>query len=227
LILQKGYAKKTDCTNSAEPTKPTTPTPYHDIQIYGEVAFIQKVNLNAQPSNIMVTGRIDHGIGRVIDGLSDSVKRRFQTLLLIIEAKTKDNLPKAFAQLLTYLAALRQARMHRQRPDLSVYGLATDGYKYQFVMIDHDGVVKTSAVFDVNVRPEDLLVVLGGLMHIIKITSDRSPNTSPKGKKLIAKEANTTEDCIDYDPEVDVDESTYLKVEEEEEDDFEEESDDD
>jgi hypothetical protein len=55
----------------------------------------------------------------------------------------------ALAQLVVYLACLRQSRrVNRGRSDTSVYGVAIDGLSYVFVTITHGGVLKQSRQFD-------------------------------------------------------------------------------
>jgi len=122
--------------------------------------------------------------------------RRFQSLLIIIEAKKYRAVDQAAAQLLTYLACLRESRIRRCRTDSSVYGVATDGYLFDFVMITHDGHVRISKRFDV---PRDMLEVLGCLRHILEKTSLMSPNSTP-GKD---GDAGVAGDHTDYDMNLD------------------------
>jgi hypothetical protein len=83
-----------------------------------------------------VTGCLDYSIGRILPGTAivnaqkrekRVRRRRFQSLLIIIEAKTQSQCGGARAQLLTYLACLRQSRICGRRTDTSVYGVASDG----------------------------------------------------------------------------------------------------
>ena len=54
----------------------------------------------------IVSGRVDHGIGRVLPpgrrGAMKCPKRRFRPLLLVVEATTTLNLDRALPQLVVY-----------------------------------------------------------------------------------------------------------------------------
>ena len=67
--------------------RPKTPSPLIDIKIYGEVSFTHKVTSQAT----VVRGCVDYGIGRILKTcLKNAVeqrKRRFYSLLLLVEAK--------------------------------------------------------------------------------------------------------------------------------------------
>jgi hypothetical protein len=91
--------------------------------------------------NIVVSGRVNHGVGIVIRS-KKAPNRLFHSLLLCVEAKSYGSLVNALAQLVVYLACLRQSRINRGRSDTSVYGVATDGLSYVFVTITHEGVLK-------------------------------------------------------------------------------------
>jgi hypothetical protein len=107
------------------------------------------------PAATIVCGRLDYGIGRVLKrrhrlSAEDTPKQRFQSLLIVIEAKVQRAVQQAVPELLTYLACLRQTRLRRHRTDTSVYEVASDGYLFIFVMIAHDGVVKLSDCFNIQ-----------------------------------------------------------------------------
>ena len=76
----------------------------------------------------------------------------------------------AVSQLITYLACLHQSRVWGRRTDASVYGVASDGYSFDFVMITHDGTIKISRRFDV--AHGDTLKILGCLKHILETSGD-------------------------------------------------------
>ena len=68
----------------------------------------------------------------------------------------------ALAQLIVYLASLRQSRLQRNRLHASVYGLASDGYGFIFVKISHDGTVMLSRRFDILREGSRMLDVYPG-----------------------------------------------------------------
>ena len=122
--------------------------------------------------------------------------RLFYSLLLAVGAKSKDNVETALPQLVVYLACLHQARMACGRSDCSVYGIASDEFCFIFVMITHEGVLRTSRRF--NIQQGDLQTVMGCLVYILRKTADMSPTTTPEkttGKKSSVDE--TEEDTAD------------------------------
>jgi hypothetical protein len=158
------------------------PSPLHDIKIYGEVSLTHKIisETTTLPSpNIVVGGRVDHGIGLVLKpeyrAAIDERKRRFYSLLLLVEAKIYKNVASAMTQLIVYLASLRQSRVQQKRTDTSVYGLASDGFVFIFVKISHDGTVMRSRRFDML----DGEMIPGCLKYVLEITASRSPKSTP------------------------------------------------
>ncbi|KAF8538862.1 hypothetical protein BDD12DRAFT_721363, partial [Trichophaea hybrida] len=66
------------------------------------------------------------------------------------EAKRDGRVDDARGQLLGYMACVRAHRQLMKRRDTDVYGIATDGYMYEFVIIDHEGVVSISERVDIT-----------------------------------------------------------------------------
>jgi hypothetical protein len=168
----------------ADDKRPRTPKPWDDIRVYGELSLTHKIPSRTTtffPSGIVVSGRVDHGIGRVLKSRAknapEQLKRRFHSLLLIVEAKFERSVDQALPQLLVYLASLHQSRLQRKRSDASVYGLASDGYVFIFVTISHEGMVKLSRRFDI--LQGDMRNVLGCLKYILEKTADMSPILTP------------------------------------------------
>ena len=126
----------------------------------------------------VVTGRVDHGIGRKLS-LQDPGKRRFQSLLLLVEAKRTEELSKAIIQLLVYLGSLRQIRLSRGRRDVTVYGFASDGLEFVFVMIQNDGSIKITRSFGTT-NLEDLNLVLGCIAYLLKKSESMTPTLTPE-----------------------------------------------
>jgi hypothetical protein len=163
-----------------------TPTPFNDIRVHGEVSFNHEIlPLSKNPQQTpptVVTGRLDYGIGRVLMSTTKAtalrLRSRFQSLLVIVEAKAQRAVGAALPQLLVYLACLRQARLQRRRTDASVYGVASDGYIFCFVKITHEGTVVISR--DFNVQRGEMLVVLQCLRYILETTAEMSSNVTPE-----------------------------------------------
>ena len=205
---QKGHNVKVE---TAGDTRPKTPDPWSDIKIYGEVSFTHKVIPQAtarRSPNIVVSGRVDYSIGRVLQSrvknATEQRKRRFYSLLLLVEAKFDSSVDHAIPQLIVYLASLRQSRLQRNRKDASVYGVASDGYAFVFVKISHDGTVMLSRRFDVLLG--EMKKVLACLRHILERTASKSPNSTPE------RNGDKDDDEADEsDLPLDVDDSQFMK----------------
>jgi len=161
--------------------------PLNEIRVYGELSFNHRMIQSTTTSSSLptiVTGRLDYSIGRVLAGTGGNIQlqrnRRFQSCLVIVKAKMKDTMSSGLAQLLAYLACLRQSRIRRHRTNSSVYGVASDGYAFVFVTITDDGSVKRSRVFDV--RFGEMEKVLQCLRYILEQTTSMSQNTTPEKK---------------------------------------------
>jgi len=181
---QKGNHEEVE---AAGDTRPKTPNPWSDIKIYGEVSFTHKVipQVPARRSpSIIVSGHVDHGIVvsshpmAEFQNATEQRKRRFYSLLLLVEAKFDGSVNSAITQLIVYLASLHQSRLQRKRKNASVYGVASDGYAFTFVKISYDGTVMMSRQF--NILEGEMKKVLAGLRHILDITASRSPNSRPE-----------------------------------------------
>jgi hypothetical protein len=153
-----------------------TPTPWDKVKVHCKVSFAHRVNPPPKVQTI-VGGRVDHGVGIVL-GANEDRKRLFYSLLLCVEVKAYNTLDDALAQLVVYLACLRQSRVNRGRSDASVYGVATDGLRYTFVTITHEGVLKVSNTF--NIMRRDLEIVLGCIQYILETAMSMSPNLTPE-----------------------------------------------
>lgn len=143
-----------------------------------------------------VNGRVDHGIGRVVT--STNPKQRFQSLLLIVEAKTTINLSRATPQLVVYLGSIHQSRLQRNRRDATVYGVVSDGLLYAFVTITHDGVLKQSRRF--GILEGDLETILGCIKYLLEASANMSPNITPeRGGDVWAEDSTKGDSDIDIE----------------------------
>jgi hypothetical protein len=183
-FLQKGNATSYGQKTLEDSTAP--PHPLRDIKVFGEVSFSHTItSMDLSPSQssysgVKVNGRVDHGIGRAVASRNSPNKQRFQSLLLLVEAKVQNSVGSAFTQLVVYLGALRQSRLSRNRSDASVYGMVSDGYIFVFVTITHEGELKRSRHFDVISVPGDLAAVLGCLKFLLEksASTTRTPENN-------------------------------------------------
>jgi hypothetical protein len=200
--LQRGKVSGISPTQSTEDGR-RTPTPWDTVKVHCEISFTHTIKPMPTTPKTVVGGRVDLGVGIAIRS-KKVPSRLFHSLLLCVDAKFHGSFDNALAQLVVYLACLRQSRVNRGRSNTSVYGVATDGLSYVFVTITHEGVLKQSRLF--NVMDGDLLTVLGCLQYILEMAMSMSPNlTSEKGalKKSDGLEA-------DGDDPIDLDDTPYL-----------------
>ena len=119
------------------------------------------------------------------------------------------SLSNALAQLVVYLACLRQSRVNRGRSNTSIYGVATDGLSYIFVTITHEGVLKESGLF--NVMDGNLSTVLECLQYILETAMSMFPSETPEWEGL----KKSDELQADGDDLIDLDDSPYLDSDDE------------
>jgi hypothetical protein len=191
-----------------------TPTGWDNIKVFGEVSFSHTITRPANGRSVgdflgtIVKGRVDHGIGHVIpySTKANKPRRRFHTLLLVIEAKTARNLTCALPQLVVYLASIHQSRLQQERSDATVYGVASDGYSFIFVTITHSGVVKQSRRFEL--AQGEIQTILGCLKYILEKSASMSPNSSPESQR----DGGEMDQMVDSgsDAEMDIDGSGYI-----------------
>jgi len=195
------------------------------VKIFGKVSFSHKITRPANGESVenflgtVVNGTVDRGIGRALPYSCHDIPaqgqptRRFQSLLLFVEAKTF-NINDALPQLVVYLASIHQSRLQRNRPNATVYGTVSDGYTFIFVTITHDGVLKQSRRFEV--LEGEITTVLGCLKYLIETSASISPSATPEkdGDELVGDHydgervedhsgGGPVEDHSDFEPEQD------------------------
>ena len=208
-ILLKHKRLQRGKVSAFSPTQPSedgrcTPTPWDNVKVYCDVSFTHAIS-----KDTVVGGRVDHGVGIIIRSRK-APNRLFHSLLLCVEAKFHGSLLNALAQLVVYLASLRQSRVNKGRSNTSVYGVATDGLFYVFLTITHQGVLKQSKQFDI--RLGDLSTVLGGLKYILEIAMSMTPTSTPENGML----KTSDELGADADDAINVDDTFYFQHDDEE-----------
>ena len=177
------------------------------MKVFGEVSFSHVITgpTNGKSAGsesflgTIVNGRVDRAIG-LVQPPSCHIpmkrpKRRFQSLLLVVQAEIPLSVDGALPELVVYLASLHQSRLQRNRSDATVYGVLSDGYAFIFVTITHDGVLKRSRQFEVT--QGDTLTVLGYLKYMLEMSESMSPNEKD-GDELV-------EGHSDYESDMDLD----------------------
>ena len=100
---QKGNDGNSKSRQSSNPPH----TIFQDQSVLRGIVLAPSVKSRA----IVVNGRVDLGIGHTLHSTQDPAKRRFQSPLLIVEAKRTYNLSGAVVQLVVYLDSLHQSRL--------------------------------------------------------------------------------------------------------------------
>jgi hypothetical protein len=141
---------------------------WDNVKIFGKVSFTHTIIHPANGKSVgdflgtIVKGRVDHGIGRIVPhshrDTRSQPKRRFQFLLLLVEAKPAFNLDRALPQLLVYLGS-PPSRLRRKRSNAAVYGVVSGGHSFILVTITHYGELKQSKRFEIT--QGDMRTVLG------------------------------------------------------------------
>jgi hypothetical protein len=158
---------------------PTTPlirseSPFEpqSIKVFPEMALCVQVKKRGREWNI--SGIADWAIGY---GTRAALEDR--TVLLAIEAKRQKFLFTAEAQLLAYLATIRQLRIQAGKKNVMAQGFYSDGENYRFLCIRNNGTVMRSALYEIAFNKGDLKSVFNFLLSILITAAESLPNTSP------------------------------------------------
>ncbi|KAF8422251.1 hypothetical protein EV426DRAFT_606682 [Tirmania nivea] len=156
-------------------------TPTHiarRVQCFAELKITSPVHRqqDSQVSKAVVyTGRADYAVST-----RDPATNRLTSYLILVEAKNEALFTQARSEVLGYVACIWEGRKKKcTRKDCTTYGLATDGLKWQVVMIDHDGVVKEGKLLDAKL--DGWSAVLQMLVALIKRAGElQTPKNSPQ-----------------------------------------------
>jgi hypothetical protein len=141
------------------------------IKVFPEMSLSVQVEKGGQ--EWLVSGIADWAMG-----YGDRAVLGDGTVLLAIEAKRKENVSNAEAQLLAYLATIRQLRIQANKKNVMTQGFFSDGEVYRFMCIRNNGTVMKSAYYDLSLN-RDLKSVFNFLLSILITAAESSPNTSP------------------------------------------------
>ncbi|RPB28680.1 hypothetical protein L211DRAFT_403195 [Terfezia boudieri ATCC MYA-4762] len=125
-------------------------------------------------SDIVYAGRTDYVVA-----LRDPTTQGLTSYLILVEAKRDSEFSKARSQALGYTACIWEARKAKGvRLDCTTYGLATDGLKWQLLMINHDGIIKEGQLLDA--RLDGWTIILSMLVAAINRAAQlQTPKNSP------------------------------------------------
>jgi hypothetical protein len=118
------------------------------------------------------------------------------TLLVAMEAKQRSEFSKGEAQLIAYLAILREHRLRAKKTNIITQGFYSDGRRFAFICITADGIIQKSAIFEINFA-RDLKMVFNFIASMMESALKSTPNTTPtKPGQLQEKEVNHYKDEV-------------------------------
>ena len=94
---------------------------------------------------------------------------------MYLGAKQRPEFSHREAQLITYLAILREARRRMGKANTVTQGFYTDGIMFVFVCITTDGVIEESEVWDIN-RPAHFQMVYSWIIQMMETAMKSTPN---------------------------------------------------
>jgi hypothetical protein len=151
------------------PKSPFQPLP---IKVFPEMALSVQVKRRGREWHIS-------GIADWAMGYGDRAALEDGTVLLAVEAKRQKFLFDTEAQLLAYLATIRQLRIQANKKNVMTQGFYSDGENYRFLCIRNNGTVMKSAPYDVSIHSRHLKSVFNFLLGMLITAAESLPNTSP------------------------------------------------
>ena len=142
------------------------------IKVFPEMALSVQVKRGGREWHI--TGIADWAMG-----YGDRAVLEDGPILLAVEAKRQKLLFDAEAQLLAYLATIRQLRIQANKKNVMTQGFYSDGENYRFLCIRNNGTVMKSISYDVSMHGGHLKSVFNFLLSMLITAAESSPNTSP------------------------------------------------
>lgn len=183
--------------NVADATNPSTPKKavvnvglMKRVKLFPETSLSVKMHNKLVPNGrILVTSRADWALGYSTAGDEG-------TLLIAIEAKQRSEFSKGEAQLIAYLAILRENRLRARKTNIITQGFYSDGSRFAFICITADGSIERSPIFEIEFE-KDLKMVFNFIVTMMETAMKSTPNATPtKPGKLREKEINHFEDEV-------------------------------
>ena len=199
LVQCRKYLR--DKYRTAETSSPSTPVvkklatePTKRVRLFPEASLsVEIYDPFVLHRKILVNGRADWAFGYSKDGDNSA-------LLVAIEAKQRSEFSKGEAQLIAYLAILRENRQQAKKTNSVIQGFYSDGLQYKFVCITANGTINRSRTFDISLA-DDLKMVFNFVITMMETAMKSTLNASP------------TKPCRQQEKEVDQFEGeVWLKV---------------
>jgi len=177
LVQCRKYLR--DKYRTAETSSPSTPVvkklaaePTKHVRLFPEASLsIEMCDPVAPHRKILVNGRADWAFGYSKD-------RDDGALLIAIEAKQRSEFSKGEAQLIAYLAILRENRLRAKKTNSVIQGFYSDGSQYAFVSITANGTINLSRTFYTRI-PYDLKMIFNFVITMMETAMKSTLNASP------------------------------------------------
>jgi hypothetical protein len=191
--IRRDFADPFEMSNLPMPPNPSTPKRAVNMEQMKNVKLFLEFSLSVQMHNknskFLVTSRADWALGY-------SNARDEGALLVAIEAKQRSEFSKGEAQLIAYLAILRENRLRAGKTNTITQGFYSDGERFAFICITADGSIERSLTL-ISVQEEDLKIVFNFIVTMIETAIKSTPNASPtKPDQIQEKEINHFEDEV-------------------------------
>lgn len=199
---QSAETSHTSNANVANATNLSTPKkavdnmlasePVKRVKLFPESSLSIEMPSKLVPNcKILVTGRADWAMG-----YSTARNKDKGTLLVAIEMKRRSEFSKGEAQLIAYLAILRENRLRAKKTNIITQGFYSDGTRFAFIYIAADGIIRQSTIFNTN-RERDLKLVFNFIITMMETAMKSTPNATPtRPGQLQEKEVNHFEDEV-------------------------------
>lgn len=150
---------------------------------------IEMCNKLVPNGRFLVTGRADWALGY-------STARDEGSLLIAIEAKQRSEISRGEAQLIAYLAILREYNLRAKETNIITQGFYSDGSRFAFICITADGTIERSPIFDIEFE-RDLKISFNFIVTMVETAMKSNPNATPTKPGLLQeKEINHLEDEV-------------------------------
>lgn len=101
-----------------------------------------------------------------------------ESSLVAIKTKKRAELSRGEAELITYLAILRENQRQTNKTNIVTQGFYTDGLRYAFICITEHGKVVESVMFDISLEG-DLQMVYSFIIAVMETAMKNTPNDTP------------------------------------------------
>ncbi|KAI9764380.1 MAG: hypothetical protein M1840_008518 [Geoglossum simile] len=173
LLLQRKLSIEDNESDKTKPLRTPSRRPCKSpISLFPEADISANVKDKSSSMLTKVQGRADwaFGYGTKWDSLG--------TLLAAVEAKTRSEYSKGEAQLLAYLAILREKRLQAGKTNVATQGFWSDGIQYTFMGITNSGTVEQSPSYNI-MTDKGLRTIFNFIISILETAMKSTPNATP------------------------------------------------